>query len=35
VLLESFKPEDRGKAMGFWGLGIVVAPISGRSSAAG
>src|SRR6185436_9895459 len=27
VLLESFKPEERGKAMGFWGLGIVVAPI--------
>jgi MFS transporter, DHA2 family, multidrug resistance protein len=29
VLLEAFKPEDRGKAMGFWGLGIVVAPIFG------
>ena len=29
VLLESFKPEDRGKAMGFWGLGVVVAPILG------
>jgi DHA2 family multidrug resistance protein len=29
VLLESFKPEDRGKAMGFWGVGIVVAPILG------
>jgi DHA2 family multidrug resistance protein len=29
VLLESFKPEDRGKAMGFWGLGIVVAPLLG------
>jgi MFS transporter, DHA2 family, multidrug resistance protein len=29
VLLESFKPEDRGKAMGFWGLGIVVAPMLG------
>ncbi|MEP6783943.1 MAG: DHA2 family efflux MFS transporter permease subunit, partial [Acidobacteriota bacterium] len=29
VLLESFTPEDRGKAMGFWGLGIVVAPILG------
>src|SRR5678815_433050 len=26
VLLESFRPEDRGKAMGFWGLGLVVAP---------
>ena len=29
VLLESFAPEERGKAMGFWGLGIVVAPILG------
>jgi len=29
ILLESFKPEDRGKAMGFWGLGIVVAPVLG------
>ena len=29
VLLESFKPEERGKAMGFWGLGIVCAPILG------
>ena len=29
VLLESFKPEERGKAMGFWGLGVVVAPILG------
>ena len=29
VLLESFKPEERGKAMGFWFLGIVVAPILG------
>ena len=29
VLLEAFPPEDRGKAMGFWGLGIVVAPILG------
>jgi len=27
VLLEAFPPRDRGKAMGFWGLGIVVAPI--------
>src|SRR5690349_10255718 len=27
VLLEAFAPQDRGKAMGFWGLGIVVAPI--------
>jgi MFS transporter, DHA2 family, multidrug resistance protein len=29
VLLESFPPRDRGKAMGFWGLGIVVAPMLG------
>ena len=29
VLLEAFPPADRGKAMGFWGLGIVVAPIIG------
>src|SRR3954469_7057492 len=29
VLLESFPPEDRGKAMGLWGLGVVVAPILG------
>jgi DHA2 family multidrug resistance protein len=29
ILLEAFAPEDRGKAMGFWGLGIVVAPILG------
>src|SRR6266550_3164079 len=29
VLLEAFPPHDRGKAMGFWGQGIVVAPILG------
>jgi MFS transporter, DHA2 family, multidrug resistance protein len=29
VLLEAFEPSERGKAMGFWGLGIVVAPIIG------
>lgn len=29
VLLEAFDPAERGKAMGFWGLGIVVAPIIG------
>src|SRR5919106_565925 len=29
VLLGSFKPEERGRAVGFWGLGIVVAPILG------
>src|SRR5260221_1398271 len=29
VLLEAFAPQDRGKAMGFWGLGVVVAPIPG------
>ena len=26
VMLEAFPPQDRGKAMAFWGLGIVVAP---------
>src|SRR5690349_3073192 len=29
VVLESWPPEDRGKAMAFWGLGIVVAPMLG------
>ncbi|PWT91311.1 MAG: EmrB/QacA family drug resistance transporter [Acidobacteria bacterium] len=29
VLLEAFPPEQRGKAMGFWALGIVVAPMLG------
>ena len=29
VLLEAFPPHERGKAMGVWGLGIVVAPILG------
>ena len=29
VLLEAFPPKDRGKAMAFWGLGIVVAPMLG------
>ena len=29
VLLEVFPPDERGRAMGFWGLGIVVAPILG------
>ena len=29
VMLEAFPVEMRGKAMGFWGLGIVVAPILG------
>ena len=29
ILLESFPPEDRGKAMAFWALGIVVAPMLG------
>jgi MFS transporter, DHA2 family, multidrug resistance protein len=32
ILLESFPPEDRGKAMGFWGLGVVVAPTRGAGS---
>lgn len=29
VLLEAFPVEERGKAMGFWGLGIVSAPVLG------
>ncbi|MBS1835248.1 MAG: DHA2 family efflux MFS transporter permease subunit, partial [Acidobacteria bacterium] len=29
VLLEAFPPDMRGKAMGVWGLGVVVAPILG------
>lgn len=29
VLLEAFPAHQRGKAMGFWGLGIVVAPVFG------
>jgi MFS transporter, DHA2 family, multidrug resistance protein len=29
ILLESFPPESRGKAMAFWALGIVVAPMLG------
>jgi DHA2 family multidrug resistance protein len=29
VMLEAFPPSQRGKAMGFWGLGIVVAPMLG------
>src|SRR3954467_7483918 len=29
LMLEAFPPKDRGKAMGFWGLGIVVAPMLG------
>src|SRR5690348_16345486 len=29
VMLEAFSPQERGKAMAFWGLGIVVAPMLG------
>ena len=29
VMLEAFPPRDRGKAMAFWGFGIVVAPMLG------
>ena len=29
VMLEAFPPKDRGKAMAFWGLGIVTAPMLG------
>lgn len=29
IMLEAFPPNQRGKAMAFWGLGIVVAPMLG------
>ena len=29
VMLEAFPPSQRGKAMGIWGLGVVVAPLLG------
>src|SRR5215467_6603495 len=29
VMLEAFPARDRGKAMAFWGLGVVVAPMLG------
>lgn len=29
VLLEAFPPAERGRAMGFWGIGIIAAPILG------
>ncbi len=29
IMLEAFPPSQRGKAMAFWGLGIVVAPMLG------
>jgi DHA2 family multidrug resistance protein len=29
VMLEAFPPRDRGKAMGLWSVGIIVAPILG------
>jgi DHA2 family multidrug resistance protein len=29
IMLEAFPPEQRGKAMAFWGFGIVVAPMLG------
>jgi DHA2 family multidrug resistance protein len=29
VMLEAFQPRDRGKAMGLWSMGIIVAPILG------
>ena len=29
VMLEAFPPHERGKAMAFWGLGVVVAPMLG------
>jgi DHA2 family multidrug resistance protein len=35
ILLETFPVEERGKAMAFWGLGMIAFPIWGRLSAAG
>jgi MFS transporter, DHA2 family, multidrug resistance protein len=32
VMLEAFPPQDRGKAMAFWGFGIVVAAASSSST---
>ncbi len=29
IMMEAFPPEERGKAMAFWALGIVVAPMLG------
>ncbi|MCH8855583.1 MAG: DHA2 family efflux MFS transporter permease subunit, partial [Proteobacteria bacterium] len=29
ILLETFPPQERGKAMAFWSMGIIVAPIFG------
>src|SRR6185312_1525314 len=29
IMMEAFPPEKRGKAMAFWGVGIVVAPMIG------
>ena len=29
IMLEAFPPAERGKAMGIWGLGIIVAPVLG------
>lgn len=29
IMLEAFPPAERGKAMGFWGIGIVAAPVLG------
>jgi DHA2 family multidrug resistance protein len=31
ILMEAFPPEKRAKAMAFWALGIVVAPMLGRA----
>ena len=35
VMLEAFPPEDRSKAMGFWGSASWWRPCSARCSAAG
>ncbi len=29
IMLEAFEPKDRGKAMAFFGIGVVVAPVLG------
>lgn len=35
ILMESFPPEKQGAAQALFGLGVVVAPVLGRSSVAG
>jgi MFS family permease len=33
VLLEEFSPKEKGKAIAFWSLGIIAAPILGPAAA--